>query len=114
QEKVSALRGEKNQDGVPYKRATFSRHFKKVDDSTYQVTFHCDTARDNDTLLTEHFLVTLKKDPSSEKWKAASEDLLDSYSNLYRLVSSKAQFQKFASFSLSREGLKVSAGSGNL
>src|SRR5207249_3957455 len=80
--KMSTLFDEKNEDGQLYKRGTFSRQFRKVDDETYQVTSHRDTAS-KDALTTERFLVTLKKDPSG-KWKVASEDLQDTYKNLYR------------------------------
>jgi hypothetical protein len=74
---------------------------------------HKDTVRDDDTMLTERYLVTLKRDPGKETWKVASEDLQDSYSNLYRLKAS-GDFQKFTSLNLAREGLTVTGGAGQL
>jgi hypothetical protein len=112
-EKISKLFDEKSTDGVAIKRGVFSRRFKKVDNDTYQVTFHKDTVKDDVTLLTERYLVTLKRDPSRGTWKAASEDLQDSYSNLYRR-SLERTIHRFESFSLAREGLTVGGGRGML
>src|SRR5262245_56693531 len=47
--RVGKFLDEKNSDGLPTKRGTFSRRFRKVDNDTYQVTMHKDTVRDDDT-----------------------------------------------------------------
>src|SRR5215813_10307967 len=44
QAKVKALLAEKDKDGQPYRRGSFSKIFHRVDDSTYQAAFHRDTA----------------------------------------------------------------------
>src|SRR6185295_15491784 len=73
--KASDVREQKNADGVATKRATYSKSFKKVDASTYEVTFHTDTVEDGtlkgDQLKTERFLLTVKKDGG--KWAIAKE-----------------------------------------
>src|SRR5262245_5963790 len=59
--KVSSLLNDKNDRGVSYKRGTYSKDFRKIDDTTYHATFHVDTA-DVGSMKTERFLLTLKKD----------------------------------------------------
>jgi hypothetical protein len=112
-QKVSKLLDEKNADGISYKRGVYSRRFRKVDSDTYQATLHMDTLKDDDTLLTERYLVTLKRDASKTTWKVASEDLQDSYNNLYRRAVDKT-IHRFESFNLSREGLTLTGGRGML
>src|SRR5262245_18363139 len=42
--KIDGLLSAKNEDGLPYKRGTYSKTFEKVDDSTYLASFHQDEA----------------------------------------------------------------------
>lgn len=111
QDKVKALRDEKDKTGQPYRRGSFSKFFHKVDEDTYQVAFHRDSAG-KDRLLTERFLLTLKRNGS--KWTIASEDLKDSYDGLTRLAPGEEEFYRFDSVAFDREGMKVSCGPGHL
>jgi len=65
-QRVSKLREEKNEAGIPFRRGTYSKSFKRVDDATFHVTFHQDTASKG-RLKTERYLLTLKKDTAG-KW----------------------------------------------
>lgn len=109
QKKVKSLLDLKNGDGQSYKRAIFSKSFKKIDEATYQVALLQDTAS-TEKLLTERFLVTLKN--VGGVWTVASEDLKDSYNNLSRRVGGDEKFFTFERFSFAREGLKVTASKG--
>src|SRR5262245_25888843 len=44
QAKVKALLAEKDKEGQPYRRGSFSKQFHKIDEDTYTVAFHRDTA----------------------------------------------------------------------
>ena len=110
--KIADLLAQKDESGNGFKRGSYSKNFKKVDDSTYQVVFHQDTAG-NDRLKSERLLLTLKKDGSG-KWAVAKEDLQDTYDGLYRGVVGDEQFFKFDKLSFDREGLKVTATNGSL
>src|SRR5262245_33011580 len=85
--KISDLLTQQDADGLVVKRGAYSKTFKKVDDNTYQVTFHQDTVETgkvkNDQLKTERYLLTIKKDASG-KWAIANEEVKDSYVELYR------------------------------
>jgi hypothetical protein len=113
QAKVGALLDEKNEEGAPYKRATFSRHFKKIDEDTYQTVLNRDTTS-KDSMTTDRLLVTIKRDAATQKWKTVSEDLQDTYKNLIRSVPGDEDFYRFDSVSFSREGLKLSGSGGSL
>jgi len=113
QAKVGALLDEKNEDGVPFKRATFSRQFRKADEDTYQTVMNRDTAS-KDSMTTDRLLVTVKRDAATQKWKAVSEDLQDTYKNLIRSVPGDDEFYRFDSVSFSREGLKLTGSGGFL
>ena len=111
-EKVKKLLDEKDANGQPFKRGSWSKNFRKVDDSTWLVAFHRDTASP-DRLRTERFELKLAGDKSG-KWTVASEELKDSYDNLFRRVPGDEQFAKFGRFSFDREGMKISASGGSL
>ena len=108
--KVETLLKEKTPEGANTKRGTYSRSFRKVDDSTYQVTFHVDTASER-TMKTERYLLTLKKE--GLEWKIANEELKDTYTDLHRIWLEDSKFARFDGFSFNKEGLKVSAGKGS-
>ena len=108
--KLSDLANEKNAEGQSYRRGTYSRNFRKVDDSTFQVTLHRDSAAE-ETLTTDRLLLTLKKSAKGE-WGIASETVEDTYSGLHR--GGTARFYPFESFSFDRGGLQLSASKGGL
>lgn len=109
--KVAAIHQEKNKEGLPYKRANYSRSFKKVDESTYQVGLHVDTAHLED-MLTERYTVTVKR-TSDDTWSVTDLDLEESYTALYRAVRTNRECGRFEKFSFAREGLKVTATNGS-
>ncbi|MFQ5671145.1 MAG: M1 family metallopeptidase [Acidobacteriota bacterium] len=111
--RVAALLAEKNQQGASFKRGSYSRNFLKVDDATYQVSFHQDTAK-KDRLLTERNLLTLVPNPEKSGWSVQSAELKDSYEGLFRLVPGDEKFFSFSGFHFSREGLTVQATHGEL
>jgi hypothetical protein len=110
--RIDALLSAKNEDGLPYQRGTYSKSFKKVDDTTYLASFHHDTAG-KDQVKTERLTVTLKKSGDG-KWTIADEKVEDTYTGLYRSVFGDEEFMKFETFNLEREGLKVTATNGSL
>ena len=110
---VSELLAEKNSDGHRFRRGTFSRSFKKVDDSTYEVTLHQDTVV-GDSLTTERYLVTLTNQDGGGKWTIASKELQDSFGELTRRMPYDETFHRFDSFSFEKEGLKITATNGSM
>ena len=113
-DRVSDLLKDKNAEGVSYKRGTYSKSFRKVDDTTCKVTFHVDTA-EKSKMTTQRFLLTLKQDSQNkEKWKIVSEELQDTYSDVYRPVLNEAAFHRFDGFHFDKEGLKASGTKGSL
>ncbi len=111
-QEVSKLLAEKDADGHRFRRGTFSRNFKKVDDSTYEVTFHQDTAM-GVNMTTERYLVTLNKD-GADTWSIASKELQDSFGELTRRMPYDETFHRVDSFSVEKEGLKITATNGSL
>ena len=110
---VSKLLAEKDADGHRFRRGTFSRNFKKVDDSTYEVTFHQDTAMGG-SMTTERYLITLKSEDGGDNWSIASKELQDSFGELIRAMPYDETFHRFDSFSFEKEGLKITATNGSL
>ena len=103
---------EKNADGVTFKRATYSKTFRKVSDSTYLGTYHLQTAGPSDA-KTERFEVTLSKGADG-KWAITKEDVKDTVVGLVRFVPGDEKFFRFDRFRFDREGLKVTATNGTL
>ncbi len=112
-EKAKALGEEKNEQGVKNKRGSFSsRGFRKVDDSTYTVTFIKRTAEDTRQVVERHTL-TLKPDPAkANKWVIAEETLEDTYDGLRRQLGMRCR--PYDSFSFDRYGMKMSTGPGGV
>lgn len=111
-ERADELLGAKNEDGTSYVRGTFSDNFKKVDDSTWTTTFFKDTATAN-RLVSERSKVTLKRDASG-KWSVTDETAEGTFDRLERGELGKDRFERFASFSFDREGMKITATNGEL
>ena len=111
QAKVKVLLEERNDEGHRYIRGTYSRKFRKVDESTFQVTFHKDTAR-NDRMVTERYLLTLEL--TGNRWEIVSEEIQDSFDGLYRSVPEDETFFRFDKFTFDREGFKVTATNGSM
>ncbi len=114
--RVADLLAETDTEGVPTKRGAYSRSFYKVDDATYQVTFHRDTIEKQgllgDQMKTERLLLTLKKDGGS--WKIAKEEVKDTRTELFAAVFSRGEIYPFQEFNFEREGLKVTASNGSI
>ncbi len=117
--KAADLLSQKDKDGVSTKRGTYSKSFRKVDDSTYAATFHVDTVEASpddpktDRLRTERYELTLKGFAGAP-WKIAKEDLKETSASLYRGWFGGGDIYKFDKLSFEREGMKVSATNGLL
>jgi hypothetical protein len=110
--KVGELLAAKDEAGKPYRRGSFSKSFRKVDDDTYQASFHQDTAG-KDQVKTERLLLTLKKG-DGVRWEIAEEEVKDTFTGLYRSVFGDEEFFTFESFSIEHEGMKISATNGSM
>ncbi|MFQ5719969.1 MAG: hypothetical protein ACE5IK_10525, partial [Acidobacteriota bacterium] len=111
--RIDNLLRARDDDNNPYKRGTYSKHFMRIDDDTYQVVFHLDTAMP-DHMTTERRVVTLKRDPSTDTWAIADEKVVDTYSGLERRVPGDESFQHFDRFSFDLGGLTIEATGGTL
>jgi len=110
--KVSELLSQKDESGISYKRGSYSKTFHEVDDTTYQASFHQDTAG-KDQVKTERLLLTLKKTGGVD-WEVVDEEIKDTFTGLYRSVWGDEDFFTFESFTLEREGLEVTATNGSI
>ncbi len=107
--RVGEIRDEKDAEGVRNKRASYSKAFERVDDSTYLGSYHVDTAGDAE-LETKRVQVTLKKEGNS--WKVAEEKVQDTFVSQYRLRGGTCyEFDKFA---FDEHGLQVTASDGGI
>lgn len=111
QEKVAALVKEKDADGLQFKRASFSRFFKKVDDTSYRTSMVQDTVK-GDQLFVERFDVLLKK-KGDNSWEIGSQDLKQTYDSIWRSVPKDEKFKSFDAFTFDREGLKIQVSKGH-
>jgi hypothetical protein len=114
--KVADLAAEKDKEGIRFKRGTYSKTFKKVDASTYLVSFHEDTIEfevkeSSDQVKTQRFTLTVKKGADG-KWTIAKQDLADTYVGLFRGYFGGEWIYTFDALHFEREGLKVSAAKG--
>ncbi len=107
-EKIKELGEVKNEYGKSTKRASFSRHYRKVDDGSYQTTLIVSTAS-NDQMVTERFLVTMK-DQGGQKWAITGEDLQETYDQVFRPVGGNCY--PFGEFSFDREGMTMRGSNG--
>ena len=100
---------EKNAAGASLKKVAYSRLPRRVDDVTYTVTAHVNTAGDSKQ-TTERYRLTLKQDAG--KWSIADKTLEDTYVGLFRATGLGCY--PFESFKFDREGLKLSSGKGSV
>ena len=101
----------KNADGVKNKYATYSKRPRKVDEGTYLVTVHVNTAEEGQQ-VTQRYDLTLRKAAGGKGWTVGEEKLLDTYIGLYRTTETLCYpFDKFA---FNREGLDIAAGAGEV
>jgi hypothetical protein len=105
------LRKEKNASGVSFKKLSYSRNPRKIDDTRYQLTAHLNTAEES-RQVTERYLLTLEQPSGKGGWEIAEKEVIDTYVGLYRTTG--AACFPFESFSFDREGLKLSASNGSL
>jgi hypothetical protein len=110
--KVSELLAEKDESGISYKRGSYSKSFRKIDDETFQASFHQDTAG-KDQVKTERLLLTLKKKGDVD-WEVVDEEVMDTFTGLYRSVWGDEEFFTFESFTIEIEGLEVTATNGSI
>jgi len=110
--RIGEILSQRNADGEPFKRAIASRSYRRVDDNTYQVGLHVDSAMGTE-LVTERYVVTLKAGADGD-WAITNEELKDTYKGLYRGVLGDEDCDHFSSFSLQREGLILKATNGSL
>ena len=107
---AAEVRKEKNAAGRPFKRVAYSRKPHKVDENTYEVTAHVNTA-DEARQVTERYTLVVKQEPG-KGWEIVDKQLVDSRVALYR-TSGMACFP-FDSFHFDREGMSLSASSGSM
>src|SRR4029453_14525457 len=86
--KIADLASEKDKDGIGTKRGTFSKSFKKLSPTSYEVTFHQDTIEpktqpETNQLKTERHALTFTKGADG-RWAMSKDDLKDTYVGLYR------------------------------
>ncbi len=114
--KVAELASAKDKDGIGHKRGTYSKSFKKVDASTYLVSFHEATIEEKtqestDQVRTERYQLTVSKG-SDKKWTITKQELQDTFVGLYRGYFGGEWIYKFDALKFEKEGLKVSATNG--
>ena len=114
--KVAELANAKDKDGIGYKRGTYSKSFRKVDASTYLVSFHEATVEEKtqestDQVKTERYELTVSKG-SDKKWTITKQELKDTFVGLYRGYFGGEWVYKFDALHFEKEGLKVSATNG--
>src|SRR5262245_43460060 len=95
-EKITTIVEEKNDVGVPFRRASYSMNFRAQADGTYQTILHVDTAT-LENMKTERFLILLRKDPAKGDWKVADQTLQDTFQDAYRDVFDDKHFRTFDS-----------------
>lgn len=110
---VGELAARRNEDGDRFMRGSYTRPFQPLEDGGYQVGFFRDTASKG-SLLTERFRLTLRKDPARNAWTIAERKLEDSVTLLHRPDPTAAEFSRFESFAISREGMTIRGGAGSL
>jgi hypothetical protein len=101
--------GGENEFGKPTVRGHFSRYFAPLDDGSYNVTVHIETAGPQ-TKLTERFLLTLKN--GANGFEVVDDALQDSYSGQHR--DAGGQCHAFERFSFDREGLQMEGTNGSV
>ena len=109
--RIAELRKEKNELGAAYVYGSYYNNFSPVDGG-YEATF-IKRISGPDEMVAERFTMTLREEGGA--WQIADEKLEHTVEGLmYRSVPGDETFYKFDSFSLDREGLKISGGKGEL
>lgn len=111
EKKVSDLFDQRNAQGVANVRAAFSHAYKKVDDSTYTVSFEKFTA-EKELEKVERLLLTIKKGAAG-KWEVAKEDLQHSFGGLRRVTRDRDEYYNFDQLTFDHYGMKVTATKGS-
>lgn len=117
QKRLADLTKDKDADGIPTKRGTYSKTFRKGAGDTYLATFHQDTMeKDADgnysRIKTERYELTIKKNASGA-WEVSNAEVKDTFSRLRRILFGD-DVRAFDSLSFEKEGLKVTSGPGLL
>jgi hypothetical protein len=109
--KLAKLVNDKSLEGVNL-RGTYSKDFRKVDESTFHVSFHQDTAEE-EWLKTERMRLTISN-VETGNWEISEHEVLDTVQVLCRSIPGDEDFYRFDSFEFESEGMKLSGGSGTL
>jgi len=104
------LKNEKNAAGRKFRRVTYSRTPHKVDENTYELSAHVNTAKATEQ-LTERYNLVLTKE-SGKGWEISDKQIVDTRVGLFR-TSGMGCFP-FDSFSFDREGMTLSASNGRM
>ncbi len=108
---VKKFEDSKNADGTKNKYATYSKSPRKVDDGTWLVTVHVNTAEEG-RQVTERYDVTVKRAADAKNWTVADSKVVDTYVALFRWTDTRCY--PFEKFSFKREGLDLSTSSGEM
>jgi hypothetical protein len=108
---VKKIDDTKNADGAKTKYATYSKSPRKVDDGTWLVTVHVNTAEPG-RQVTERYDLTVKHGADGKSWTVADAKVVDTYVGLFRWTDTRCH--PFDKFSFKREGLEISAGAGEM
>jgi hypothetical protein len=117
--KAADLLSQKDKNGVSTKRGTYSKNFRKVDDSTYAATFHVDTVEpsSDDPKNRPPANGALRTDAEGIRGYALEDREGRSQGNLRqpvpRMVRRRRDLQ-FDKLAFEREGMKISATNGYL
>ncbi len=101
----------KDAGGAKNKIATYSKVPRKVDESTYHVAVHVNTAEAG-RQVTERYELTVRRNADSKAWSVAEAKVVDTYVGLFR--DTETRCSPFEKFSFVREGLELSAQSGEV
>ncbi|NIM01788.1 MAG: hypothetical protein GTN89_13380 [Acidobacteria bacterium] len=100
---------EKNSDGVKIQQGRFSRVPVRIDDATYRIAVHINTAHATEQ-ETERLTLTLKKQDGG--WQVDGAESVEKINMLVRSDASKCY--KFDRMTFDREGLRMSASNGDV
>lgn len=111
QKKVGDLLDLKDSAGLSNVRGAYSRAYKRVDDSTYTVSFEKFIA-EREVEKVERYLLTLKKNASG-KWEVAKEELQHAFDGLKRVNRDRDEYQAFDKLTFEKYGMKITATKGS-
>jgi len=102
---------QKNADGAKNKIATYSKVPRKVDEATWLVAVHVNTAEAG-RQVTERYDLTVRRTAEGKAWSVAEAKVVDTYVGMFR--DTETRCSPFEKFSFRREGLELSAQSGEV